>query len=166
MGILRVTGLGLVALGLWAGMQSRTLDDAVPVPAQPGATAPASEQRRPAAYPFERKPVIALAPSSNASTTSETSASAQAPPREIRSALMASVTGDAVMIRARPTKRSQALGKLRAGTSVSVLEKRGNWVRIRPDPPGREGWMSTRFIAERPPPGPGQISDPNGVALR
>ena len=56
MGILRVTGLGLVALGLWAGMQSRTLEDAAPVPVEPATPAPASEQRRPAAYPFERKP--------------------------------------------------------------------------------------------------------------
>lgn len=164
MGILRVTGLGLVALGLWAGMQSRTLEDDAPAPADTVAPAPASEQRRPVAYPFERKPVMAVAPSTGASDPPTGTLAQSPPPRDIGSAMTASVTGDAVMIRARPTKRSHALGKLRAGTSVSILEKRGNWVRIRPDPPDREGWMSIRFISARPPPEPD--SRPNGVALR
>jgi hypothetical protein len=135
-GILRIVAFGLIGFSLWAGMRART----APPPQVPAKVTQPVQFGSPAAYPFPPKPTAPRPP------VHAIVGSLASPPSK-EEAGQASVTGNAVFLRALPRKRSSALGKLNAGAKVFVLEQRGNWVRVRPEPPSREGWMSTRYVS-------------------
>jgi hypothetical protein len=139
-GILRIVGFGLIGFSIWAGMRART----APTPEVPVKVAQPSQAGSPAAYPFPRKPTAPRPP-----VHSIVGSLASPPAKE--EASRASVTGNAVFLRTLPRKRSAPLGKLNAGAKVFILEQRGNWVRVRPEPPSREGWMSTRYVSRTQP---------------
>jgi hypothetical protein len=135
-GILRIVAFGLIGFSIWAGMHART----APTPQVPVKVTQPSQAGNPAAYPFPPKPAGPRPP-----VHALVGSLASPPPKEETS--RASVTGNAVFLRALPRKRSAALGKLNAGAKVFVLEQRGNWVRVRPEPPSQEGWMSTKYVS-------------------
>jgi hypothetical protein len=134
-GILRIVAFGLIGFSIWAGMRART----APTPQVPVKVAQPSQAGSPAAYPFPPKPTAPRQP------VHPLVGSLASPPAK-EDASQASVIGNAVFLRAKPRKRSAPLGKLNAGAKVFVLEQRGNWVRVRPEPPSREGWMSTKYV--------------------
>ena len=142
MGILRIMAFGLIGFSFWAGMRAQPPELSQGVPQRAARSGPLL---RPSAYPFPPRP-----------TSTPTQTSTPTPPGRSLVAILpapakeevihASVVGDAVIIRSQPKKRSAALGKLDAGAKVRVLEQRGSWVRVQPEPPFRQGWMSTRYV--------------------
>jgi hypothetical protein len=139
-GILRIVAFGVIGFSIWAGIRVRT----APPPEAPVEFAQPRQTGNPAAYPFPPKPG-APKPARTSEVYAIVGSLASTPLKE--DAGRASVTGNAVFLRALPRKQSARLGKLNAGAKVFVLEQRGNWVRVRPEPPSREGWMSTRYVS-------------------
>jgi hypothetical protein len=156
-GILRIAAFGLIGFSIWAGIRVRT----APPPELPVKIIQPRQTGSPVAYPFPPRPGAPKPATPDlAARTSQVHAIvgslASTTPEE--DAGRASVTGDAVFLRALPRKRSARLGKLKAGAKVFVLEQRGNWVRVRPEPPSREGWMSTKYVSRA------EVSDRRRVA--
>ncbi|WP_353339784.1 SH3 domain-containing protein [Pelagimonas sp. KU-00592-HH] len=57
------------------------------------------------------------------------------------------VTGNSVNIRTGPGTTFSRIGQLNRGTAVEFIRASGNWMFIRF--PGGEGWMSSRYLAQR-----------------
>jgi uncharacterized protein YgiM (DUF1202 family) len=61
-------------------------------------------------------------------------------------ATAATVTADAVNLRAFASKTSARVGVVRSGAQVSVLETERSWSRVQ-TADGHTGWLATRFLA-------------------
>jgi uncharacterized protein YraI len=49
--------------------------------------------------------------------------------------------------RAGPTSKAAQLGELLNGSRVQILGKQGNWLRVRSDEIGREGWVHRNWVS-------------------
>jgi uncharacterized protein YgiM (DUF1202 family) len=77
----------------------------------------------------------------------ELPAPATSPPPRLR----AYVTGDVVNVRAGPSTTYRVLGQTRRGDVGEELQHSGEWVRLRFEPSGIEGWIFGGYVAPEPP---------------
>ncbi len=78
------------------------------------------------------------------------------PPPSLRTT---KVVWDSVNLREGPGLNYRAIGNAKKGTSLSILEDRGNWLRVRLED-GSEAWVSKAATSDAPKPPPATTPKP------
>lgn len=78
------------------------------------------------------------------------------PPSPLRTT---KVVWDSVNLREGPGLNYRAIGNAKKGTSLSILEDRGNWLRVRLED-GSEAWVSKAATSDAPKPPPATTPKP------
>ena len=73
------------------------------------------------------------------------------PARSSPPSLLVYVIGDAVNLRAGPSTDYGVIGQAHRGDVGEELGRNGEWVRLRLERNGTEGWMFGRYVAREPP---------------
>jgi len=71
----------------------------------------------------------------------------------------AKIFWDSVNLREGPGPNYRVIGNAKKGTSLSILEDKGNWLRVRLQD-GREAWVNKAATSEAPKPTPGATPKP------
>jgi len=112
---------------------------------------------RPAPEPPKKKADVPASPP--VLESSKATPSTKPPPSSPPSLRTTKVVWDSVNLREGPGPNYRVIGNAKKGTSLSILEDRGNWLRVRLED-GREAWASKAATSDAPKPPPATTPKP------
>jgi len=122
----------------------------------PEPTIEKTQKEEPPAKPASKPDVVSPAkpPPSQSPAPSPTPKATPAPSLRVTKVLWASVN-----LREGPGTKYKVIGNLKKGTSLIILETKGDWLRVRLED-GSEAWVSKLATSEAPNPAPATPSKP------
>ncbi|MBM4276969.1 MAG: SH3 domain-containing protein [Deltaproteobacteria bacterium] len=139
-----------------AGVKPEQKHEQKPAPPVEEKVQQPKKEETPDSRPAPEPPPKPAPPAVSPSVSEPPKVTLPSPPPSLRTT---KVIWDSVNLREGPGLNYRVIGSVRKGTSLSILEDKGNWLRVRLQD-GSEAWVSKAAISEAPKPPPSTTPKP------
>ncbi|MDP2970257.1 MAG: SH3 domain-containing protein [Deltaproteobacteria bacterium] len=139
-----------------AGVKPEQKPEQKPAPPVEKKVEQPKKEETPDSRPAPKPPPKPAPPAVSPSVSEPPKVTLPSPPSPLRTT---KVVWDSVNLREGPGLNYRAIGNAKKGTSLSILEDRGNWLRVRLED-GSEAWVSKAATSDAPKPPPATTPKP------